>query len=133
MTPRHRLVTGLVVLAWLGNGLFAKVLGFAPRHTEIVARVLGAEYAETAVVLIGLGEVALAAWIWLGYYPRATAALQIALVLAMNVLELLLARDLLLWGPLNFAFALAFCGLVYYHGFVLGGRLGAVATNAVRT
>ena len=122
-------LTVLIALVWLVNGLVAKVLGYAPRHTEIVAEVLGAEVAGTLILVIGLGDVALAAWIVGGRFPVSTAWLQVGLVLAMNVLELVFARELLLFGPLNFVFALGFCGLVYVHGVVLGGRLGHNASH----
>ncbi|MEM9259177.1 MAG: hypothetical protein AAGA62_05985, partial [Bacteroidota bacterium] len=54
-----------------------------------------------------------------GKHKKFTAAVQIGIVLTMNLLETFLARDLLLWGPWNLLFALLFCGLVYYHGFVI--------------
>ena len=119
-------LTVAVAGVWLVNGLYAKVLGGAPRHTAIVARVLGQARAPVIVVAIGLGEVALGLWILSGRHPRQTAALQIALVLTMNVLERRRAVDMLLWGRLNFAFAVIYCVLVAYHGFWVGGhrRLG---------
>ena len=120
-------LTAAIAAVWIVNGLYAKVLGGAPRHTAIVARVLGEEGARALTVAIGLGEVALGAWIITGRWPRETAYLQIALVLAMNVLELAHAGDLLLWGPLNFLFALIFCGAVAYHGSWVGGRRGVPA------
>lgn len=93
---------------WLGMGLGAKVLGLAPRHREIVARVLGEKHADTLTIAIGLGEVGMAAWILSGRFPRTCAATQIALVIAMNVLELTIARDLLLFGAWNGVVAAAF-------------------------
>lgn len=50
------------------------------------------------------------------------ALAQIAVVATMNVLEFLFVPELLLWGRLNFAFALLFIGLVCYNEFVLGAR-----------
>ena len=120
----RRALTVAIVAVWIANGLYAKVLGGALRHRAIVARVLGEEWAGSITVGMGLGEVGLGLWIFYGTWPRETAALQIALVLAMNVLELLRAEDLLLWGVFNFAFAILFCGGVAYHGFWLGGRRG---------
>ena len=117
-------LTASIAGVWLVNGLYAKVLGGAPRHTDIVARVVGEAWAPELVTAIGLGEVGLALWIWGGRYPRTTAVVQVALVTTMNVLELLRARDLLMWGTLNFIFAMAFVGVVAYHGFWLGGRRG---------
>lgn len=76
-------------------GLGAKVLGLAPRHREIVSRILGEEHADTLTLVIGLGEILLAAWILSGRYPRLCVAVQIGLVATMNVIESTLARDLL--------------------------------------
>jgi hypothetical protein len=44
----------------------------------------------------------------------------------MNLLEYLLARDLLLWGSWNSVFALLFIALIYFTAFVIGKP---VATN----
>ncbi|MEO0731390.1 MAG: DoxX-like family protein [Bacteroidota bacterium] len=109
------LFTYLIALVWLINGLYAKVLGQVPRHEEIVSRILGEAYASTLTTLIGLAEIAMAVWICRGYYRRLTGLAQITIILTMNVLETLLVPDLLLWGRWNLAFALLFCGIVYYH------------------
>lgn len=98
----------LLAAVWLGMGLGAKVLGLVPRHREIVARILGEEHATTLTVLIGLGEILLAAWILTGRFPHTCALVQIGLVLAMNLIEFTIARDLLLFGGWNLALALAF-------------------------
>ena len=37
----------------------------------------------------------------------------------MNILEYLLVKDLLLWGGLNFLFAIVFVAIVYFNEFVL--------------
>lgn len=114
----HRTLTLLIALVWLANGLFAKVLAITPRHEAIVAHILGAVYARPLTVAIGLAEIITAVWIMTGRHRRSTAVFQIAIVLTMNLLETYLARDLLLWGGWNLAFALLFCGVLYYHGFV---------------
>ncbi|MEM1357028.1 MAG: DoxX-like family protein [Bacteroidota bacterium] len=103
----------------MANGLGAKVLGLIPRHQEIVARILGPSFAEPLTLLIGLSEIAMGLWILKEKHKKVTAAIQIGIVLTMNLLETFLARDLLLWGPWNLLFALLFCGVVFYHGFVL--------------
>lgn len=95
------------------------MLGLVPRHQEIVAQILGPSFAEPLTILIGLSEIAMGLWILTGKQKRFTAAVQIGIVLTMNLLETFLARDLLLWGSWNLLFALLFCGLVYFHGFVL--------------
>lgn len=112
-----KLLTYFIALVWLANGLWAKVLHGVPRHQEIVARILGSEYASELTILIGLSEIATAIWIVFGKHRKLTAIAQIAIVLTMNLLETFLAQDLLLWGKCNLVFALLFCGLVYLHGF----------------
>lgn len=112
-------MTFLIASIWFVNGLFAKVLGFAPRHEQIVARFFGAEYAGIVVKLIGFGEILMTVWILSRIFPRLNAAAQIALVAAMNVLEFIFARDLLLWSGFNAVFALIFIFVIYYNEFVL--------------
>jgi hypothetical protein len=114
---RSKILTYLITLVWLLNGLFAKVLNLVPRHTEIVANILGEEYARPLTILIGCSEIAMAVWIWLDRQRKPTAIVQIAIILTMNTLESLLVPDLLLWGYFNPVFAVLFCGLIWYHGF----------------
>lgn len=121
MKPQtHKILYGALTLAiatvWVANGVWAKILGNVPRHEAIVARVLGADVAPWLIVLIGVGELAIAGWVLSRFRPRVCAAVQIALVLSMNVLEFVFARDVLLFGGLNFIFALGFCALLAYHG-----------------
>lgn len=104
----------LVGLVWLVNGLFCKVLGWVPRHEQIVGQILGEEYAGQITVLIGLGEVVLALWVWSGWYSRCNAVLQITLVATMNVLEFFLSPELLLWGRFNSLYATLFIAMVAF-------------------
>lgn len=97
---------------WLVNGLWCKVLGGVPRHEEIVARILGAEYAGPLTRLIGAAEIVFAIWILSGLRRRWSAWTQIAVVLTMNVIEAALAPDLLLFGRLNLLVALAYVSVV---------------------
>jgi hypothetical protein len=106
-----RLAIGLV---WFLNGLVCKVLGMVPRHEDIVARILGGTFAHEITLLIGFSEMAMACWVWSKIYSKLSAWTQIALVGTMNILEFLLARDLLLWGAFNSIFALAFMAFVYF-------------------
>ena len=94
-------------------GLGCKVLGLVPRHREIVARILGEEFAGPITIAIGIGEIGIAAWILSGFRPRLCATAQIGLVAVMNVIEFALARDLLLFGAVNAVVALAFIFVVY--------------------
>jgi len=115
-----RVAIGLV---WFVNGLFCKVLGWVPRHEEIVARILGDSHAAEITLAIGLGETALAVWIWVGLFPRSNAVLQMVLVATMNVLEFFIAPDLLLWGRMNALFAAMFIGVVFVQDFIVRPEL----------
>lgn len=90
-----------IAAVWLISGLAAKVLGLVPRHEQIVGRILGSGGARGITLTIGLAEVGISVWILSGAYRRFNAVLQIALVLAMNLLEIALAPDLLLFGRWN--------------------------------
>mgnify|MGYP005850574849 CR=1 FL=1 len=115
----QRLVDFMLAGVWLVMGLYCKVLGQVPRHEAIVADMLGPERAIWLTPLIGFAECLFAVWIASGVYRKVSAGLQILLVLIMNVLEFTLAVDHLLWGPMNFIFALLFCALVYWNGFIV--------------
>ena len=106
-------------MIWFLNGLVCKVLNLTPRHQEIVARILGEEYARTITVLIGISEIIMAVWVLSKYKSQFNAITQMIIVLAMNLLEYFIAPDLLLWGRMNIVFALFFVGLVYYNEFIL--------------
>ncbi len=113
----QKTITYLIAGVWLVNGLYCKVLNQVPRHQEIVGAILGTEYAPLLSQLIGFSEIIMAIWILSGFEKRVNSILQIAVVLTMNFLEFFLVRDLLMWGGLNFLFALLFCGLVYWNNF----------------
>ena len=123
MKPKlYLILTIFIGLVWFVNGLICKVLMLVPRHSEIVAEVLGDEHAVVLTRLIGVGEVFLAIWIWSQFRSRWAAILQILLVAKMNVLEFFLANDLLLWGSLNSLYATLFMALVGWHEFWLKPR-----------
>jgi hypothetical protein len=115
----HRIINYLIALVWISNGLFCKVLNLIPRHEQIVARILGAEYAGVLTRLIGVAEIFMAVWVLSRVYSRLNAWTQIIIVVAMNILEFLLVPDLLLWGRFNAIFAFLFVAAVYYNEFVL--------------
>ena len=105
-----RAVRPFVAAVWLVHGLYNKLLGGSPRHLAIVQSVPGLAGVTGARVLaaVGLFEVALALWILSGRAPRRCAVTQTIVLLSMNVVELTVARHLLLWPagllPLNIAF-----------------------------
>lgn len=115
----YYVTTIFIGVVWLVNGLLCKVINLVPRHEDIVARILGSEHSRLLIILIGLSEIVMAVWIFSRYKSRLNAIVQMTVVSTMNILEFLLAPDLLLWGRFNALFALAFVGVVYYHEFKL--------------
>ena len=109
----RKLLLYLAATVWLVNGLACKVLHLVPRHEQIVARILGNEYARPLTIGIGLSEIAMALWIVSGIKPRLNAIAQMVIVATMNILEFMLVPDLLLWGKLNSVFAVFFMLLVF--------------------
>jgi len=105
----------LIAGVWLLNGVVGKILHLVPRHEQIVARILGPAYAGPLTVAIGIGEVLLAVWILSRRWERLNVLTQVGLISTMNVLETLLAPDLLLWGRWNLPFALLFCGFIVWN------------------
>lgn len=112
----------LFAAVWLVNGVWCKILDGVPRHREIVARILGEEHALLLTRLIGIGEVFIALWILSGIRWKWSCVSQIALVALMNVIELILVPDLLLFGRFNSLVALAYICLVAWAGFRPGKR-----------
>jgi len=119
----YRVLIFLIALVWILNGLVCKLLNFVPRHREIVAEILGQEYAWVLTKAIGFGEVLMGLWILSGIKPRLNAGLQIFIIAVMNSLEFFLAPDLLLWGRFNAFFALLFILTIYYNEFVLHPKI----------
>ncbi len=104
---------------WLVNGLVFKVLNFVPRHEEIVSRILSPTYAREFTFSIGILEVLMAAWILSRVGARICAVVQIFTVVLMNVIEIVLVPDLLLFGRMNALIALGFVFIVYIVEFPL--------------
>nr|HNH61125.1 DoxX-like family protein [Cyclobacteriaceae bacterium] len=102
----------LISLVWLINGLFCKVLNFVPRHQLIVTRILGDDFSNLITLAIGFLEILMFVWILSGIKSRLCAILQIIIVLTMNVIEFILAPDLLLFGRVNLLIAFASTGVV---------------------
>ena len=108
-------------MVWFLNGLFCKVLNFVPRHQMIVARILGEEYSALLTKTIGVSEILMTVWFLSNIKSRWCAYTQIAVVLTMNIIETILAPDLLLFGRLNLLFAFLFVVIVYWNEFYVSG------------
>ncbi len=115
----HKILTILISLVWLINGLYAKVLGFVPRHQEIVARILGSEISFVAVKVICALEICMFIWIISRKFSRLAAVMQIIIVMTMNVMEFILVPNLLLFGRMNIIIALVFVSVVYVNEFII--------------
>jgi hypothetical protein len=115
-----RILIPFQALVWLINGLFCKVLQLEPRHEAIVARILGPAHAPLLTTLIGLSEILLSIWIASCIRPRFAIAIQILLIAAMNLLEVALASDLLLFGWGNAVVAAAYIAFLQYYGRRIG-------------
>lgn len=113
----RKIVTYVIALVWLINGLFCKVLNLVPRHEQIVSQILGEKYSKSLTIAIGVSEIIMAIWIISDYKKRLNAILQITVIATMNILEFILVPDLLLWGSFNAVFAFLFIVIIYYNEF----------------
>lgn len=117
-----KVLTFLITLVWLINGLFCKVLGLVPRHEEIVSRIIGNDLAFIFTKTIGVLEILMAVWILSNIRPRFCALSQVIIVAVMNTIEFLLVPDLLLFGRINALVAAFFISIVLFNEFVLNSR-----------
>jgi hypothetical protein len=108
-----------IALVWLINGLFCKLLNMAPRHQEIVGRILGDDHTFLITKAIGTGELLIVVWILSRIKSKWCSIAQIGLVITMNIIEAILAPDLLLFGRGNLFVALVFVIVVYMNEFFL--------------
>jgi len=113
----HKALTYLIASVWFINGLFCKLLNLVPRHREIVSQILGREFSGIMTKAIGLGEIGIALWVLSGSKSRIAAIVQILLVLTMNIIEYVMAPDLLLFGRLNIVFAILFSIIIFLNEY----------------
>ncbi len=113
----HKSLTWIIAAVWFVNGLYCKILGNVPRHEQIVARILGNDYAKLFTFLIGISEILLSIWIVSRIRHRVCSIFQILIVLIMNILEFFIASDLLLWHNWNLIFAMMFVSVVWFQEF----------------
>lgn len=122
-TKIYKTLNYCIALVWLVNGFLCKVLNLVPRHEEIVIRIIGDHYSRSLTILIGLSEIVMTIWILSGYKTKLNAVIQMTVVALMNILEFILASDLLLWGKLNSIFAFIFILIVYLNEFHFNKKL----------
>ena len=116
----HFILTLLIGSVWVFHGLFSKLADGIPRHRQIVERILGETYASPATTAIGVMEILLGLWALSRYQRKACALVQTLAIVAMNFLEILLARDLLISAPGMVVLNLAFLTLVWIWALGLG-------------
>ena len=112
-----QIINLLIALVWVINGLICKLVNLVPRHQEIVTRILGREHAPVLTKLIGILEILMAIWILSTIKRRLCVHTQVLLVATMNIIECIVAPDLLLFGYGNLFFAGLFIAVVYLNEF----------------
>jgi len=118
MKNLRKILTLAIASVWLINGLFCKVLNFAPRHQQIVARILGEDISWLAIKTIGVLEIFMFVWIISKIGSRWCAITQIMIVATMNILEFFLVPDILLFGRINIVVSIIFISAVYINEFL---------------
>jgi DoxX-like family len=111
-----------IAFVWIANGLFCKILNFVPRHQEIVAKILGNEYSFILIKIIGGLEILMAIWILSRIKSIFCSIFQMLIVASMNIMEFVLAPELLLFGKINILIATLFIGVLYCYEFVLNKK-----------
>ena len=101
-------------IVWVFHGLYSKILNGVPRHQMIVCRVLGERFARPATKAIGCMEILLGLWVFSGVARAECAAVQTVAIVAMNFLEIKLARDLLISAVGMVFLNLAFLAVVWH-------------------
>lgn len=115
--PSRKLIIALTALigsVWIFHGLYSKVLQGIPRHRMIVGRVLGEDFAQPATVLIGVLEILVGLWAFSRWNRKACASVQTIGLVAMNVLEIALAKDLLISALGMVILNVAFLAMVWF-------------------
>lgn len=125
----RNLTTGIASV-WFINGFFCKVLNLVPRHQEIVGRILGEQHAWLFTKTIGVSEILMAVWVMSRIKSRFCAVFQMVIVGTMNIIELILAPDLLLFGRINIVFAAIFIVFIHLSEFLFRNQK-AVPSNQV--
>jgi hypothetical protein len=110
----HPLAQVVIGSVWVFHGIYSKVFNGIPRHRLIVGKILGDANAGVATKVIGLFEFLIGLWAFTGWQPVGCAIVQTATIVAMNSLEILLARELLISGIGMVILNLGFLSLVWY-------------------
>ncbi|MBL7910006.1 MAG: DoxX-like family protein [Bacteroidia bacterium] len=122
-TVVNKVLTYAIALVWLLNGLFCKLLNFVPRHQQIVGRILGNDHSFVLIKIIGALEVLMVLWILSGIKSRLCALTQLLIIGTMNIIEITLAPDLLLYGRANIFPALLLMSVIFVNEFFLRSKV----------
>lgn len=97
MRPDSKLIRASIALVWLYEGLWCKLLGGMPRYAEVMAATpfVGPAAARAALIILGLAECGIAAWVLSGKRMRQAAFVQTVLLAAMNAGGTIWARRLI--------------------------------------
>lgn len=119
MKTVYQLINYFIAAVWLINGLYCKLLCLVSRHQEIVVRILCEKHSRILTAVIGILEIIMAIWIVSGIKRKLNVILQMIVITVMNIIEFILAPDLLLWGHYNSLFAFLFIVLIYTNEFLI--------------
>lgn len=93
MKPGPLLIRTSIALVWLYQGLWCKLLNGSPRHQAVAGAVpfIGPAAARSVLIVLGVAECCIAAWVLSGKQMRYAAIAQTALLIAMNAAGLIWA------------------------------------------
>ena len=97
LLPPLWLIHVAVAAVWLYEGLWCKVLGRERRQLEVVGAVpyFGPRAGALFLKALGVGEIALGAWVLSGIAPGLCALVQTLLLAALNTSGLIWARHII--------------------------------------
>ena len=97
LLPPFWLIRAAVAAVWLYEGLWCKLLRGQPHEFEVVKAVpgYGPRFGVPFLMALGVVEVTVAAWSFSAIAPVACAAVQTALLVALNANGLMWARHLI--------------------------------------
>lgn len=122
--PPLVVIRASVAAVWIYEGLWCKLLGGVQSQVDVVSAVprLGA-FAKPFLKLLGVGELALAAWVMTGIAPGLCAIVQTLFLVLLNANGLVWARHLIREPAGMVIKNIAFLMLVWVCGASAGGRL----------
>ena len=123
--PPLIVIRASVAAVWVYEGLWCKILGRVKTQMEVVTAVprLGPRFGATFLKILGVVEVALAAWVMVGVAPGLCAIAQTALLVLLNANGLLWARRIIHEPAGMIVKNIAFLVLVWVCGAMPGSRL----------